>query len=151
MQVCNMLFSICHTFQKAGDEFLVPWTDFFITTADPDNIKGLLIKGPNRHKLLPFSVLCRMASRELHNLPTFTSNDDQIKFRDMAKVISALSADVAESVAAGTVAATARTVQATVDPKGRADIITTCKKLIKDAKIPLKSGSDLANNMASLT
>ena len=119
---------------------------------DPDNIKGLLIKGPNRHKLLPFPVLCRMASRELHNVLTFTSNGDQIKFRDMAKVISALSADAAEIVAAGIVAATARKVQAIADPKGRADIIiTTCKKLIKDAKIPFKSDSDLAKKMASLT
>ena len=91
MQVCNMLFSICHTLQKAGEEFLVPWTYFFIATDDPDNIKGLLIKGPKPHKLLPFSVLCRMASRELHNLLTFTSNGDQIRFRVMAKVISALS------------------------------------------------------------
>ena len=82
-----MLFSICHTLQKAGEEFLVAWTDFYISTEDPDNIKGLLIKGPNRHKLLPFSVLCRMASRELHNLLTFTSTGDQIKFRGMAKVI----------------------------------------------------------------
>ena len=24
MQVCNMLFNICHTFRKAGEEFLVP-------------------------------------------------------------------------------------------------------------------------------
>ena len=77
MQVCNMLFSICHTLQKAGEEFLVPRKDFFITTEDPDNIKGLLIKGPNRHKLLPFSVACRMAGRELHNLLTFASNGDQ--------------------------------------------------------------------------
>ena len=112
---------------------------------------GLLIKGPNRHKLLPFSVLRRLASRELHKLLTFTSNGDQIKFRDMAKVIIALSADAAETVAARIVAATARKVQATADPKGRADIITTCKKLIKDANILHKSGRDLANNMASLT
>jgi len=82
---------------------LVPRKDFCITTEDPDKIKGLLIKGPNRHKLLPFSVLRRMASRELHNLLTFTSNGDQIKFWDMAKVLYALSADAAEIVAAGIV------------------------------------------------
>ena len=46
MQVCNMLFIICHTLQKAGEEFLVPWKDLFITTEDPDRTKGLLIKAP---------------------------------------------------------------------------------------------------------
>ena len=64
--------------------------NIFITTEDPDNIKGLLINVPNRHKLLPFWIVCRMASRELHNLLTFTSNGGHIKLRDMAKVISAL-------------------------------------------------------------
>ena len=143
MQVCNMLFSICHTFQKAAAELLAPWKDFLITTEDADNIKGLLIKGPTRHKFLPFSVLRRMASRELHNLLTFTSNGDQIKFQDMAKVIRALSTDADEMVAARIVATTTKEVQATADPNGRADIITTCKKLINAAKIPLKSGAIL--------
>ncbi len=64
------------------------------------------------------------------------------------QAISTLAFDAAEMVAAGIVAATAKKVQAASEPKARAELVQTCKKLIKDAKITIKG--DLSKKLASL-